>query len=208
MRLRNDPKAREYLENSQYLIENFPIILDENIILEIGMGKGEMLCEMAKLNPHKKFIGIEKFPTVAAKAAKKFNENNLKNIFIINKDLDSLFDQFQGTVNEIWLTFSDPWPKKRHYKRRLTYRKYLNLYKNLLSSNGILKIKTDNDLFFNRSLEEIDNFKSAKIIYQTTDLHNSDKNNTNIPTGYEIKWSSKGKKTLIIWKLYLQMKIN
>ena len=193
MRLRNDPKAREYLENSQYLIENFPIILDENIILEIGMGKGEMLCEMAKLNPHKKFIGIEKFPTVAAKAAKKFNENNLKNIFIINKDLDSLFDQFQGTVNEIWLTFSDPWPKKRHYKRRLTYRKYLNLYKNLLSSNGILKIKTDNDLFFNWSLEEIDNFKSAKIIYQTTDLHNSDKNNTNIPTGYEIKWSSKGK---------------
>ena len=194
MRLRNDPKAREYLENSQYLIENFPIILDENIILEIGMGKGEMLCEMAKLNPHKKFIGIEKFPTVAAKAAKKFNDNNLKNIFIINKDLDSLFDQFQGMVNEIWLTFWDPWPKKRHYKRRLTYRKYLNLYKNLLSSNGILKIKTDNDLFFNRSLEEIDNFKSAKIIYQTTDLHNSDKNNTNIPTGYEIKWSSKGKK--------------
>ena len=193
MRLRNDPKAREYLENSQYLIENFPIILDENIILEIGMGKGETLCEMAKLNPHKKFIGIEKFPTVAAKAAKKFNENNLKNIFIINKDLDSLFDQFQGMVNEIWLTFSDPWPKKRHYKRRLTYRKYLNLYKNLLSSNGILKIKTDNDLFFNWSLEEIDNFKSAKIIYQTTDLHNSDKNNTNIPTGYEIKWSSKGK---------------
>ena len=177
MRLRNDPKAREYLENSQYLIENFPIILDENIILEIGMGKGEMLCEMAKLNPHK-----------------KFNDNNLKNIFIINKDLDSLFDQFQGMVNEIWLTFSDPWPKKRHYKRRLTYRKYLNLYKNLLSSNGILKIKTDNDLFFNWSLEEIDNFKSAKIIYQTTDLHNSDKNNTNIPTGYEIKWSSKGKK--------------
>ena len=101
MRLRNDPKAREYLENSQYLIENFPIILDENIILEIGMGKGEMLCEMAKLNPHKKFIGIEKFPTVAAKAAKKFNENNLKNIFIINKDLDFLFDQFQGMVNEI-----------------------------------------------------------------------------------------------------------
>ena len=148
---------------------------------------------MAKLNPHKKFIGIEKFPTVAAKAAKKFNENNLKKIFIINKDLDSLFDQFQGMVNEIWLTFSDPWPKKRHYKRRLTYRKYLNLYKNLLSSNGILKIKTDNDLFFNWSLEEIDNFKSAKIIYQTTDLHNSDKNNTNIPTGYEIKWSSKGK---------------
>ena len=193
MRLRNDPRAREYLENSQYLIENFPIILDENIILEIGMGKGEMLCEMAKLNPHKKFIGIEKFPTVTAKAAKKFNENNLKNIFIINKDLDSLFDQFQGMVNEIWLTFSDPWPKKRHYKRRLTYRKYLNLYKNLLSSNGILKIKTDNDLFFNWSLEEIDNFNSAKIIYQTTDLHNSDKNSTNIPTGYEIKWSSKGK---------------
>ncbi len=193
MRLRNDPKAREYLNNSPYLLKQFPIILNSNVVLEIGMGKGEMLCEMALKNPNITFIGIEKFPTVAAKAAKRFSEYNLKNIYIINKDLDSLFDQFQGTVNEIWLTFSDPWPKKGHYKRRLTYRTYLNLYKKLLSSNGILKIKTDNDLFFNWSLEEINNFKSAKIIYQTSNLHNSDKNSTNIPTGYEIKWSSKGK---------------
>ncbi len=79
MRLRNDPKAREYLNNSPYLLKQFPIILNSNVVLEVGMGKGEMLCEMALKNPNITFIGIEKFPTVAAKAAKRFNEYNLNN---------------------------------------------------------------------------------------------------------------------------------
>lgn len=193
MRLRNDPKAREYLENSPFLINDYPISLNNKIVLEIGMGKGEMLCEMALRNPHITYIGIEKFPTVAAKAAARFHNNNLKNAFIVCEDLAKISDKFLGNTNEIWLTFSDPWPKKRHFKRRLTYSKFLDIYKLLLNKNGILKIKTDNDKFFNWSLDEINNFKSARIIYQTTDLHNSDKNVNNIPTGYEIKWSSKGK---------------
>lgn len=101
MRLRNDPKAREYLNNSPYLLKQFPIILNSNVVLEIGMGKGEMLCEMALKNPNITFIGIEKFPTVAAKAAKRFSEYNLKNIYIVCEDIEKISDKFNGFINEI-----------------------------------------------------------------------------------------------------------
>ncbi len=193
MRLRNDPKAREYLNNSPYLLKQFPIILNSNVVLEIGMGKGEMLCEMALKNPNITFIGIEKFPTVAAKAAKRFNEYNLKNIYIVCEDIEKISDKFNGFINEIWLTFSDPWPKKKHFKRRLTYNKFLDIYRSLLDKKGILKIKTDNDQFFKWSFEHISEYPQATIIYYSNDLHNSIKNKSNILTGYEKKWSSQGK---------------
>lgn len=192
MRLRNNPKAKDYLFELDFVLNDYPIKLDENTILEVGMGKGEMLSQIALNNPDLICIGIEKSPTVAFQAAKKAQELNLKNFFIVCNDIEKLLDKFEGKLKNIWLTFSDPWPKKRHYKRRLTYRKYLDIYKNLLSNDGILKIKTDNDLFFDWSKEEILDY-GAQIIYQTNDLHNSSKNDENIKTGYEIKWSSKGK---------------
>lgn len=192
MRLRNNPKAKDYLFELDFVLNDYPIKLDENTILEVGMGKGEMLSQIALNNPDLICIGIEKSPTVAFQAAKKSQELNLKNFFIVCNDIEKLLDKFEGKLKNIWLTFSDPWPKKRHYKRRLTYRKYLDIYKNLLSNDGILKIKTDNDLFFDWSKEEILDY-GAQIIYQTNDLHNSSKNDENIKTGYEIKWSSKGK---------------
>lgn len=192
MRLRNNPKAKDYLFDFDFVLNDYPIKLDENTILEVGMGKGEMLSQIALNNPNLICIGIEKSPTVAFQAAKKAQELNLKNFFIVCSDLEKLLDKFEGKLKNIWLTFSDPWPKKRHYKRRLTYHKYLDIYNNLLSSDGILKIKTDNDLFFDWSKEEILDY-GAQIIYQTNDLHNSSKNDENIKTGYEIKWSSKGK---------------
>ena len=192
MRLRNNPNARTELESSDMVIKKFPIKLDKNTILEIGMGKGEMLCELAHNNPNNIYIGIEKYPTVAAKALKKAISLNLKNLFIVCENIEKLAESFDGKVNEIWLTFSDPWPKKRHYKKRLTYRAFLDIYKKILNKNGVLKIKTDNDQFFNWSIEEIKEY-GANIIYMTNDLHNSSKNITNIKTGYEIKWSEKGK---------------
>lgn len=193
MRLRYNSKAKEYLLNSPFLLKHYPIQLNENTVLEIGMGKGEMITQLALLHPNITYIGIEKNATVAFQAAKKAQELNLKNFFIVCDDLKKLSDQFIGNLQEIWLTFSDPWPKKRHYKRRLTYHSFLAIYQKLLNPQGILKIKTDNDQFFNWSQQEIINF-GARIVFITNDLHQSIKNQENIPTGYEIKWSNKGKK--------------
>ncbi len=192
MRLRNDPNAREKLNDSNIIIKDFPISLNNKTIIEIGMGKGEMITQLAFMNPNKTYIGIEKYPTVAAKALKKAQELKLTNFFIICDDVINLKENFNGKVDEIWLTFSDPWPKDRHFKRRLTYKDFLDIYKSILSQDGILKIKTDNDKFFAWSIESIEDY-GAKIIFKTNDLHNSEKNSSNVKTGYEIKWSEKGK---------------
>lgn len=192
MRLRNDPNAQNVIDTSPYVIRDFPIELNSKTILEIGMGKGEMLTQLAANNPNNFYIGIEKYPTVVVKALKKAKELNLNNFQVICDDVSNLTNKFSGKVNEIWLTFSDPWPKKRHFKRRLTYKSFLDIYKSILSSDGTLKIKTDNDAFFNWSREHISDY-GAKIIFETNDLHNSVKNINNVCTGYEIKWSQRGK---------------
>lgn len=192
MRLRNNPAADQIIENHTSIIKDIPIKVDENTVLEIGMGKGEMISQMAINEPDKKFIGIEKFPTVILKALKLIDKNQISNLKIICQDIAKLSDAFEGKVSLIWLTFSDPWPKKRHYKRRLTYKSYLNIYKNLLSSDGILKIKTDNDSLYHFSLESLEDY-GANILYKTNDLYSSEKIKNNIPTGYEIKWNNRGK---------------
>lgn len=192
MRLRNDPNAIQYVNNSELVIKDFPFKLSTNTTIEIGMGKGEMLVQLALENPNRFFIGIEKYQTVAVKALKKAKKLNLKNFFVICEDVSKLENKLEGEVDEIWLTFSDPWPKKRHFKRRLTYKTFLDIYKNVLSNDGILKIKTDNDDFFAWSIESIIEY-GGQILFQTNNLHKSIKNENNIPTGYEIKWSGKGK---------------
>lgn len=192
MRLRNDPNAKNILLESEYLIQDFPIVVDKNTVLEMGMGKGEMLVELARLNPDIQYIGIEKYPTVALKSMKKAKKLKLNNFKIINEDIINLPNLIKGNVDLIWLTFSDPWPKKRHFKRRLTYKTFLDIYKSLLTEEGKLKIKTDNDGFFDFSIESIVEY-GAKIQNLTRDFHNSDLSINNIMTGYEKKWSSKGK---------------
>ncbi|MGL5205317.1 MAG: tRNA (guanosine(46)-N7)-methyltransferase TrmB [Metamycoplasmataceae bacterium] len=192
MRLRNNPEANQIIANHQSIIKNIPIEIDKNTILEIGMGKGEMISQMAIKNPDKKFIGIEKFPTVVLQALKLIDKNEITNLKIICQDISKLSDSFEGKASIIWLTFSDPWPKKRHFKRRLTYKTYLEIYKNLLDEEGVLKIKTDNDILYDFSLESLEEF-GAKIIFKTNDLYQSDKNENNIQTGYEIKWHNRGK---------------
>ncbi|MGZ9431430.1 tRNA (guanosine(46)-N7)-methyltransferase TrmB [Mycoplasma sp. 480] len=202
MRLRNIPNATELLLESEYLITEFPFKVNSNTVLEMGMGKGEMLVQLAQNNPNIMYIGIEKYPTVALKSMKKAKKLNLKNFKIINKDIAELPNLLEGKVDLIWLTFSDPWPKKRHYKRRLTYKDFLNIYQNLLSPNGLLKFKTDNDGLFEYSIESIQEF-GANIINLTRDFHNSDLSKNNIMTGYEKKWSDKGKNIN-----YLEVKFN
>ncbi|MBN3534839.1 tRNA (guanosine(46)-N7)-methyltransferase TrmB [Mycoplasma procyoni] len=192
MRLRNIPNAKEDLLASDYIITEFPHKIDQNTVLEMGMGKGEMLVELAIQNPHLNFIGIEKYPTVALKSMKRAKKMNLSNFKIINEDIATLPEKLEGKTDLIWLTFSDPWPKKRHFKRRLTYKSFLDIYKNLLSEKGVLKLKTDNDRFFDYSIESIQEY-GAKITQMTRDFHASELSIGNIMTGYEKKWSDKGK---------------
>ncbi|APJ38386.1 tRNA (guanosine(46)-N7)-methyltransferase TrmB [Mycoplasmopsis pullorum] len=192
MRLRNDKNAKKTLEDYEYTIKNFPFTLKNDDTLEIGAGKGEMITEMAHLNPDKRFIAFEKFATVAAKIVKKAKNLNLKNLFVVCQDAQSIDELFVGECDTIWLTFSDPWPKARHEKRRLTYKTFLNSYAKILSNNGVLKFKTDNDKLFEYSIESLKENK-WNITFLTIDLHNNEKNSNNIMTGYEIKWSSIGK---------------
>ncbi|VEU76633.1 tRNA (guanosine(46)-N7)-methyltransferase TrmB [Mycoplasmopsis columbina] len=194
MRLRFDKTAEEKIINSSFYVskDNYPILLNENTIIEIGMGKGEMIVELAKANPEIIFYGLEKYPTVAYKAVKKAQEYNLSNFKLIIDDATNLNEIFTGKTNTIWLTFSDPWPKARHEKRRLTYKTYLNLYKEILSDAGLLKFKSDNDKLYEFSLES---FKENNwdLVDYGNDLHSSKWNKENIMTGYEKKWSSLGK---------------
>ncbi|RIV16379.1 tRNA (guanosine(46)-N7)-methyltransferase TrmB, partial [Mycoplasmopsis gallopavonis] len=152
MRLRHDKNAQENLNKSEFYIKEFPIKLEANNILEIGAGKGEMISQLALHNPDIKFFALEKYPTVANKILRKIENLNLSNLFIITKDALEIPEIFESKIDKIWLTFSDPWPKKAHTKRRLTYQTFLLIYKNLLSENGELWFKTDNDKLFDFSL--------------------------------------------------------
>ena len=192
MRLRNDPEADKKLIESGMLINDFPYTLPANTTIELGMGKGEMITQMAKENPDQIFIGIEKYATVAAKAVKRAKEMELKNFFVICEDIFQLPELLKGQVDTIWLTFSDPWPKARHEKRRLTYKKFLEIYKALLTDKGVLKFKTDNDKLFEYSVESMEEF-GLKLSNVTRDFHNHKASVGNVKTGYEIKWSSLGK---------------
>lgn len=192
MRLRNNKNAKLELESCENVIKNFPFKVEKNSTLEIGMGKGQMLIELAQKNPQKIFVGIEKYPTVALIAAKKAKKLELNNFFIIVDDVENALDFFEGTFDLIWLTFSDPWPKKRHYKRRLTYEKFLKIYSKILSENGLIKLKTDNDDFFKWSLESLEK-NGLNIINKTNDLEKSEFAKDNVKTSYEQKFVSLGK---------------
>lgn len=194
MRLRNNNNANDKVFQSKYLIKDFPFQINDNYVIELGMGKGEMITELAAQNPDKIFIGIEKFNTVIAKAIRRAKEKNLNNFFVINKDIKYIDEFLTGKCSLIWLTFSDPWPKKKHYKRRLTYKFFLEKYKKILLPKGIVKMKTDNDILFESSLESIREFKGANLLYHTNDLYKDiEKLKNNVPTGYEKKWVEKEK---------------
>lgn len=198
MRLRHNKNAIILLEDSEFYINNFPYELKENTVLEIGMGKGKMLSELALLHPEINYIGMEKYSTPALSALKKIEKNSLKNMKIIVKDAIDLDKYFLGKVKTIWLTFSDPWPKKRHFKRRLVYKTFLEQYKRTLDKDGIVYFKTDNQGLYEFALEQLKEFKGAKIVYQTTDLHNCNLEIENCLTDYEQKFKKEGKNIYFI----------
>lgn len=203
MRLRNIPGADEVVSNSSFCIQNpsaqkgnWKNIFENTnpIHIEIGMGKGRFLMDLAALNPNINYIGIERYTSVLLRAVQKIQENPLANIRFLCVDAATLPEIFAPEeVDRIYLNFSDPWPKDRHARRRLTSTDFLNLYNLFLAKNGRLEFKTDNRDLFDFSIEEIENSPIWKLDVKTYDLHNDPMLNFgNIMTEYEEKFSSKG----------------
>ena len=202
MRLRNVPGSRETIADSKYAINNpeeykgrwNEVFGNDNPIrIEIGMGKGRFITQMAIENPDVNYIGIEKFSSVLVRALEKRENVEIDNLFFIRMDAETITDVFdEGEVDRIYLNFSDPWPKDRHAKRRLTSQQFFGRYDKILKKDGIVEFKTDNNLLFDFSLEEIPK-AGWNLDEVTRDLHNDEKmNKGNIMTEYEERFSSAG----------------
>ena len=147
---------------------------------------------MALAHPDRNFIGIEKYSSVLIRALEKRAEIDIDNLYFIRMDAENIEEVFaKDEVSGIYLNFSDPWPKDRHAKRRLTSRQFLKRYDNILKKDGRIEFKTDNRDLFEFSLEEVAE-AGWNLISHTFDLHNSDMNEGNIMTEYEEKFSSIG----------------
>ncbi len=208
MRLRKQQGVKEKL--SQYpemvILMEEPQIISWNDIfekkqpikIEIGTGKGNFIIEMAKNNPSINFIGIELRDQVLLKAVKKVLEFDLKNLKFLVADANNIDKLFiPKSIAGIYLNFSDPWPKKRHYKRRLTYRGFIEKYNMILESDSWVIFKTDNVTLFQFTLNELASvgLPMKKI---TLDLHNDLEFKDNIMTEYEEKFSSLGNKIMSV----------
>jgi tRNA (guanine-N7-)-methyltransferase len=190
MRMRNPKYKDEVINNCNFLITDeisFP--KDQPLHIEIGMGKGNFILNMALNNPHINYIGIEKYSSVASIAIKKMMDYNLPNLRIIISDIANLSELLKNKVDVIYLNFSDPWPKKRHAKRRLTSKEFLELYDILFKDKCTIIQKTDNDDLFTFSVDSLKEhgYTIEEISY---DLHNTDIDN--IMTEYEEKFSNMG----------------
>ncbi len=208
MRLKNVPGARETIDASAFTIPEPEVwkgrwqevfgrqLYTINAIdkaIEIGMGKGQFLTALAAEHPDINYIGIEKFSSVLVRAVQKQNELELPNLRLIRMDADSITDVFaSGEVDRIYLNFSDPWPKERHAKRRLTSVEFLRRYENILAKNGHVEFKTDNQPLFEFSLEAAEE-AGWKLLAVTRDLHHDTAlNKGNIMTEYEERFSAQG----------------
>ena len=170
---------------------------DKDLYVEIGCGKGNFIIKKALENPDKNFVAVEGQDTVILRALEKVDEAsegqgipNLKFMVAFIQDISEFFDE--GQLAGIYLNFSDPWPKARHAKRRLTYRKRLDDYAWALRKGGFVEFKTDNDGLYDFSLEEIE-AAGYEIVEQTRDLHASEYESKYTTTEYEDKFSSQGK---------------
>lgn len=203
MRQRNVKNLEEKLElNSSFLIRA-PRELkgkwaqefgnDNPIYLEIGCGKGQFIFNHASNNPDKNYIAIEGQENVALRALEKAEQGGLKNLRIFIDYVQDLKDYFEeGELEGIYLNFSDPWPKARHAKRRLTYHKRLMNYKEVIGPDGCIEFKTDNDGLFEFTREEIKEH-GFEMLEVTTDLHASDYVSKFTTTEYEDKFRNNGK---------------
>ena len=206
MRLRNVKGSQEKISQTPFAIQadeedcsNYKGLWNKNIFqndnpiwLEIGMGKGRFLMDMAAANPNINFIGIEKYSSVLIRAIEKRETLELDNVFFLRMDAEDIVNFFAPQeVSRLYLNFSDPWPKDRHAKRRLTSKQFLKRYEQILTENGELQFKTDNRPLFDFSLEEIKESGWTVLDY-TFDLHGNGIAKDNVMTEYEEKFHAKG----------------
>ncbi len=205
MRLRNITGSREFIAENGFVVHEpdkqkgswKPEVFNnqKELHIEIGMGKGQFIMELAKKNPHINFIGIEKYSSVLLRAIQKMEQEPevLSNLKFIRMDAESIAEVFaKEEIDKIYLNFSDPWPKDRHARRRLPSREFLARYSQILKEGADLEFKTDNRSLFDFAMEEA-GAAGWKIKQYTYDLHNnSEMVKDNIMTEYEEKFSAIG----------------
>ena len=204
MRLRNIRGSKETIAASDYVVQEPETHKgtwgqlfgnEQPVQIEVGMGKGRFIMDMARLHPDRNFVGIEMYDSVLLRAVQKREqlEEDLPNLYFIRMDARNLPDVFEkGEVDKIYLNFSDPWPKARHAKRRLTSKEFLARYEKILKKEGTVEFKTDNRGLFEFSLEEVrDSDWNLEVC--TFDLHHDEELvKGNVMTEYEEKFSSMG----------------
>ncbi len=199
MRLRNISGSREFIAVNPYVVREPEKIKgawnkffsnNNPIHIEIGMGKGKFIHELAIQNPNLNYIGIEKYSSVLYRAIEKRAALSLDNLFFLRLDAETLPMIFgENEIGKIYLNFSDPWPKDRHAKRRLTSPIFLSIYDQILSDTGNVHFKTDNRILFDYSLRSVAETPPWKLKDITYDLHNSIYTDENILTEYEIRFA-------------------
>lgn len=198
MRLRNVKNAREIVDNSSFVVHNpkeykgkYSEVFGNNnpIELEIGMGKGNFIIDKAMKNPNINFIGVERYESVVCRALEKLENTNLTNVKIICIDAFELDDVFDKEISTIYLNFSDPWPKKRHAKRRLTSHVFLPVYDLIFKDEKVIVQKTDNVGLFESSIVSLSTYgytiEEISLDLASTGMENS-------LTEYEAKFMSQG----------------
>ena len=203
MRLRNIPGAKEAIAGSKYCVQEpeklagqwchyFP--KNQPLHIEIGMGKGKFLMELAAAHPEINYLGIERYTSVLYRAVQKMDLCPLSNLYFTCFDAARITDLFlPGEVTRIYLNFSDPWPKDRHAGRRLTSPVFLARYRKIIDEKGRLEFKTDNRNLFDYSVETVKESGQWELAAVTYDLHHDDVLcQGNIMTEYEEKFSALG----------------
>ena len=202
MRLRNITGSREMIAASDYVIHepkeykgSWKEIFGNNnpIRVEIGMGKGRFIMDLARMNPDINYVGIEKYSSVLLRGVQKMEVDPLPNLYFIRMDAEEITEVFGcEEIDRIYLNFSDPWPKDRHVKRRLPSREFLHRYDEILRKDGVIEFKTDNQDLFRFALKELEP-AGWRLDQVTEDLHhNEEMMQNNVMTEYEERFSSMG----------------
>ena len=200
MRTKFKPWAEPYINEHKEVMCSFDDLSNyDSYYLEIGSGKGQFLVNMAKKFPNLTFIGVERNVTCSGFTAKKLVENEIKNAKLVFADAAQMMPSIKdGSIETIFLNFSDPWPKKRHTKRRLTSESFLSEYYRVIKKGGNLIFKTDNYDLFTYTLEII-NVSSFKLVEANYSYDGNDPFDTQ--TEYEMNFRSKG---MPIYRLILE----
>ena len=202
MRLRNITGSREMIAESRFVVHEPQeykgrwselFSNDHPLRIEIGMGKGRFIMDLARMHPEINYVGIEKYSSVLLRGIQKMETDPLPNLYFIRMEAEEIADVFgREEVERIYLNFSDPWPKDRHAKRRLPSREFLKRYDEILVRDGVIEFKTDNKDLFRFALEEIAP-AGWQLLQMTEDLHHDEKMLAgNVMTEYEEKFSALG----------------